>query len=503
MSWFNLGKSLALLTSSSTERVPSLSVQLSVEKVADPQTEGCMMKDDDSMKITRPDFEVEHIDASKIEATKESKRPTENLGDQLASPVLDDDVTLAVKQGNAEYMDSLHDLCSIQNCNSSMLTERIQALEAENAKLLSSAAWYEYRFMAEKKRHKEYISTLLERFRTHQENASIWKRSSKILKSQIADLRQRERDLAASYEAVQKELHQRKADPGPSAALAIGSKVFDGELKSEWKQLKFSIRNLALLIVDSIPEDRCPPLGKRLKRLSGGKTPKSSRRIFSDPDSRSWAIEKSLWSTVCNIVFESQSGSDLDEAGHSFKHFKKVMLDRLEAHKSTRLGLYCKWFNDGWQITRPSEGAIETMLQNDCGRIYQLVYGDSQLKDGADELSIQDELRDIFKLAMELDDMCMQSRAIITLCWHARDPREHGSSGPGYVEATMNAVNMDQKPPEDARIQFVITPALLKRGNANGRNYDSEMVLAKADVFMYREEDQTECGDADPFDVGK
>lgn len=149
----------------------------------------------------------------------------------------------------------------------------------------------------------------------------------------------------------------------------------------------------------------------------------------------------------------------------------------------------CKWFNEGWEIIKPSDGDVDTMLQKDCGQIYTFVYGEEPGNDGTGEHSIQDDLRDILTLAVELDDMCMQSRALITTFWHDLEQRERGSIPPDYHGDSMDAVNRDQRPAANAKVRLTVTPALLKKGNASGRNYHSEMVLAKADVVMDGQDD--------------
>lgn len=155
----------------------------------------------------------------------------------------------------------------------------------------------------------------------------------------------------------------------------------------------------------------------------------------------------------------------------------------------------CKWFNEGWEIIKPSDSDVDTMLQNDCGQIYTFVYGEEPGNDGTGRCSIQDDLRDILTLAVELDDMCMQSRALITTFWHDLEQRERGSIPPDYHGDSMDAVNRDQRPPAaNAKVRLTVTPALLKKGNASGRNYHSEMVLAKADVVMDgQDDDGAEC----------
>ncbi|KAG5981775.1 hypothetical protein E4U55_002577 [Claviceps digitariae] len=504
------------------QHVPSSAVQLEMEMVPDSE-EDCKMKDNDSVElITMQDFDVvkqsttpksdtlaelKEGDKKPDEKCKDERRGSEEplscskengkreegeeakpalheiLGNQLVSHTRKDSWSMAENRGYNEYSDSLQECISNQNGIISRLSEKIHMLEAE---ITSGRKG----FWAQKVQDlKGRIHDLRKIVSTQETRLSDLFKENQFLKAQNTHIQQKYAELTASYETVQTRLRQRDTDPGEPPVLAIGTKVSDGELKSQWTQLQFTVRNLALLIDDNLPEDRCPPLGKGFQRHSGGNKSKSSRNMFKDLDLRRWAIEQYLWSSVYKIVFESQSKSDWDKTGHNLKQFKKFMLDKLNAHQSTQLGSYCKWFNDGWKMTKPSEGAIETMLQNDCGGIYELVYGAKQLKDGADELGIQDELREIFSLAMEFDDMRMQSRAIITFHWPDLTPKKKGSSHAGYQDATMNAVNMDQKPPEHARIQLIVSPALLKRGTANGRNYDSEMVLVKANVLVYSEED--------------
>ncbi|KAG5949899.1 hypothetical protein E4U53_005659 [Claviceps sorghi] len=375
----------------------------------------------------------------------------------------------------------------------SKLQKKIQLLQAQKKKLQLAESAQD----TEIQNLRDQIATFEKVFNSRKKEFARLLNENENLKTQKLRIQKNYKVLDTSYQEAQRKLRQGKTNADESAALANGTKVSDGEWRSQWKQLKCSIQNLVLLIEDEVSEARCPPLGKRFKRSSVGKGPRFSRHMFRDPNMRRWAVERYLWVLICDVVFDSKSRSDLDKAGRNYKIFNKAVLDDLHEqelieHNSERLASYRKWFIDGWQITKPSESSIETMLQNDCGGIYELAYGNKQLKDGADELSIQNELREILSLAMTLDDMRMQSRAIITFHWHDLKPKKQGSDHAEFLEASMHAVNMnvDQKPSENARVHFIVTPALLKRGNANGSNYDSEMVLAKADVFMYREENQ-------------
>lgn len=196
------------------------------------------------------------------------------LGGQLAGPRLDHLHARAI-EGYEAHIRSLQDLISHQNTRLYVMDCEIGNLTFEYAKL-----------------HAEHTS------------------------------------LIASHQAAERHscTADRKAASVNEPVLANNTKISDGELKSHWKQLKFSIRTLSLLVAHSIPEDRCPSYSKTMKNVSRGNKMESSRRAFENPNLRRWAIEKFLWLSIHRIVFMSQSHSDSDADRRSFKEFKKTML---------------------------------------------------------------------------------------------------------------------------------------------------------------------------------
>lgn len=148
------------------------------------------------------------------------------------------------------------------------------------------------------------------------------------LASRYEKLHAEHTSLMASHQAAKRHpcTADRKAASVKEEVLANNTKISDGELKSHWKQLKFSIRTLSLLIAHSIPEDRCPLRSTTMKNVSRDNKPESSRRAFENPNLRRWAIEKFLWLSIYRIVFMSQSHSDSDADRRSFREFKKSML---------------------------------------------------------------------------------------------------------------------------------------------------------------------------------
>lgn len=240
----------------------------------------------------------------------------QDAGLQSGSPGRDGSQWVEGKKSCKEYIHSLEERIHDMNSKNSLLSERIQFLETQNAGLLPGSprpddTW----FMTEKRRDNECINALREHNIAQYSHLVEMHQNIKTLEAQNAKFRNKNMDLTRRLQIADR-----------PAALANGTKVSDGELKSQWKELKFSVQNLALLIAEHTPEARYPTPGKRLKGLSGGNISKASRRMFNDPDLRRWAIEQLLWLTIWRIVFESRSRSDLNEAVEFFKLFKMEML---------------------------------------------------------------------------------------------------------------------------------------------------------------------------------
>lgn len=88
------------------------------------------------------------------------------------------------------------------------------------------------------------------------------------------------------------------------------------------------------------------------------------------------------------------------------------------------------------------------------------------------------EIKGIMKTALELDEMLMGSLAIWSIQWL----RSGQSKSLRYDADKMDAVAYANELSPKTAVVLAISPMLLKTGNANGCNYDSEMVLCKASV---------------------
>ncbi|KAM6531676.1 hypothetical protein FSOLCH5_001130 [Fusarium solani] len=89
-------------------------------------------------------------------------------------------------------------------------------------------------------------------------------------------------------------------------------------------------------------------------------------------------------------------------------------------------------------------------------------------------------MKAILKSALELDQMLMSSRALFLVRWP--DTRQDTSELLAFDEALMEAVAWEREVSPKSVVELIVSPSLVKLGNADGQNYDKHIVLAKGSV---------------------
>lgn len=92
-------------------------------------------------------------------------------------------------------------------------------------------------------------------------------------------------------------------------------------------------------------------------------------------------------------------------------------------------------------------------------------------------------LRKILDSALLIDDMRMRSRAYIYLQWPWRSAPEDVARDRYDDNLTEMAVGPEEHG-RKTRVKIFLTPIMFKRGNADGKLYDTKMVLVKGDVLL-------------------
>ncbi|KAK9438889.1 hypothetical protein VB005_07037 [Metarhizium brunneum] len=173
------------------------------------------------------------------------------------------------------------------------------------------------------------------------------------------------------------------------------------------------------------------------------------------------------------------------ERGRPSRDIERTMPVELKIEDSSQIAPVYDWLQSGWPITKPiTPDSVNELLQGDCEEIYQMIHGNDGRERSDSRAESREELRDILSLALELDEMIMTSRAMITVVWPGEVPEINAGNCTEYREWYMEAIQEEREPGENVRLKLCVTPILLKKGNARGTNYESLIVLVKGDVVV-------------------
>ena len=142
-----------------------------------------------------------------------------------------------------------------------------------------------------------------------------------------------------------------------------------------------------------------------------------------------------------------------------------------------------KWLAQGatmiGQLWDKDDAAIKRMVHTETKRLLPFV-SDHQSKVDRAYKKISDQLSDIICSAVELDQMMMCSKAVFQVRWldQSQKPGPLGRWNPEVMEAEAYKQDLSEK----SRVKFRLSPIVYKAGTADGRNYDSRMVLVKGRV---------------------
>ncbi|KHO00121.1 uncharacterized protein MAM_02044 [Metarhizium album ARSEF 1941] len=293
--------------------------------------------------------------------------------------------------------------------------------------------------------------------------------------------------LRAQLQEAQQQAQRAAACHGKSSPGANGNKIPDSEIKSKWRQIKFNVKILAGFILDnnSIDSRQARHCIEVMKGLMNGKTGNATEDFFQEPCNGRFWVEAYLWKVLSDVVFESKGGTVTTAARSTFKKLRKQYA-RMKIGDSSQIAPMYEWLQLGWAFIQPppTPDYVNELLRKHCEEIYKMIHGngDSERSDSREDS--REVLRDLMKLALELDDMIMTSKATFTVVWPAEMGEFNTGNGTEYRASHMEVVQEDGEPSENVTLRLCVTPLLLKRGNANGRNYETQIVLVKSDVVV-------------------
>ncbi|KAK7426413.1 hypothetical protein QQZ08_007168 [Neonectria magnoliae] len=128
------------------------------------------------------------------------------------------------------------------------------------------------------------------------------------------------------------------------------------------------------------------------------------------------------------------------------------------------------------ELWKCDEDLFEELLQDETDRLKPFWSGNSTTC----ETMVKDQVRGILQCGMELDQIMMVSKAIFFLRWD-KDLQESADKL-GFDSEAMEAVASTSPISDRSLVCYFVSPILCKAGNADGQNYDSRMVVIKANV---------------------
>ncbi|KAK7415517.1 hypothetical protein QQX98_005871 [Neonectria punicea] len=128
------------------------------------------------------------------------------------------------------------------------------------------------------------------------------------------------------------------------------------------------------------------------------------------------------------------------------------------------------------ELWKCDENLFEDLIQDETDRLKPFWSGSSTTC----ETMVKDQVRGILQCAVELDQLMMVSKAIFYLRWDKDLQEPNGQLE--FDSETMEAVALTSPISDRSLVCYFVSPILCKVGNADGQNYDSRMVLAKAKV---------------------
>ncbi|KPM41604.1 hypothetical protein AK830_g4983 [Neonectria ditissima] len=310
------------------------------------------------------------------------------------------------------------------------------------------------------------------------------------IKQQLEDALRENKTLETQlYKANEKlkiALHERDnqrriADGGP---LANSKKETDDTIRSKWKLLDYNISNLARHLGRAAPSHDPDYITRDIFHS----VCPTWRGLFGvDDDRREFLIQGYLWRFVQNEVFNNTGSLSGTPTMRHLKHIQTTTIVEVEKRNlswATSIQRIAKWRAQGSALLGEIWGddhdrKLRELTTAETRRLRPFWTAQLGSSDRSENRT-WDELKAILECALELDHIMMGSKAHIQILWGNDFWKQNGR--PLYNPDFMEAVGWKSTVSSRSSVDFFASPMLEKVGNADGQNYDSQMVLVKANV---------------------
>ncbi|KAK2053963.1 hypothetical protein LY76DRAFT_666126 [Colletotrichum caudatum] len=337
--------------------------------------------------------------------------------------------------------------------------------EIENASLKASIVKFQERAEAAQKQQFE-------------EKQSHHRRFPK-LQAHIEKLNGQNRGLRAQVASYQ-------AEKSGNKIIANSGKVSDDEIRASWKTMAYNIESLVASILTGSPCLDDLRHQHKGKKRSCAVCLMNAKQVFflQNDDMRPSIVESIVWDAIDRQVL-SHNGRHSGRIwagiqGQLFSSLFNKLLVAPEMNDSPSQIL--RWKADSAAMIDKAFGVDKNELDD---TVYEehlglLRFIPSDCPDARTKRkSLYKELREIFKEAVMIHRMLMQSRAHFYLDHVDTVTEDVVHYNPEYHEAEV----WDKELSEKSIVLLGIAPSLVKIGNADGGNYDKSNRLVKASVI--------------------
>ncbi|KAM0296729.1 hypothetical protein ACHAO9_000374 [Fusarium lateritium] len=283
-------------------------------------------------------------------------------------------------------------------------------------------------------------------------------------------LKEAETNLAT---ALEERDEQRQLADG--ATWSGSAKVSDDAIQSKWKQLDYNIRAMARALVKcQLRRIKDDAVKERFAMIHN-----DWQKLLTDDNYKEFVIQAYLWLVVFGQVYEDQGGIRDGVADLKAMHDTLVCVapeTDSPGRPGPSLRHVARWSAQGAALFEHFIGRNQKAFKHQAGiELERLkVFCDADSKNP--DIDFLQEMKTVLGAAMDLDDMLMNSRAVFRVCWNESGTSTHTFFNADKMEATAYSEKLSPK----TIVEIEISPMLVKTGNADGCNYDSSMVLAKA-----------------------
>jgi hypothetical protein len=329
---------------------------------------------------------------------------------------------------------------------------------------------------------------LINESRAHKAQLSASNKRLKQVEGQVAQTR-------LELGIVKKQLKEERIAWGPRH-FANATKVSDSVFQGKWKELGHRIRSLADLLLqfqnpDTIPED----IDLVMRGISANYID-----LMRDEEGCRGILQAYLWRLVHKRIMDGWAAPWAHDPRHllhvikgsffsehellfmqAFDPLTNSLLAETSIYSDKDAERFSKWISDGRQqfeelIQERDRGQLKELSSMSLPHLAGLIRNSSAKPEAVHQ--VDDDLQKIFASAIELEEMMLSSRAYYDVTWLGWDSGSPVQSGfdPDFVERlSLDRVLKDSNSP-----CLMLSPALIKCGNADGQHYDEHIVLVKA-----------------------